>query len=176
MSNQSIPITPDELEQFIANGVDLNQEDLASALLIEHQESIGTQNAPARLPTPNGGGGTEANPAGKTASAAAHAAAHAAAQTPARSHQSTTTGFADQVMNVNLLVEVPLQITVELGRSRMTVREILDLKQGSVIELNRTAGDPVDVFVNDHLVARGEVVVVDDNFGVRITEIFAANR
>lgn len=77
-------------------------------------------------------------------------------------------------VNYEMLVDVPIKVTVELGRSEMTVQEILNLEKGSVIELNRVAGDPVDVFVNDYLIAKGEVVVVDDNFGVRITKIVAS--
>jgi flagellar motor switch protein FliN/FliY len=62
---------------------------------------------------------------------------------------------------------------VELGRSSLTVEEILELGPGSVVELNKLAGEPVDILVNDRLIARGEVVVVDENFGVRITEIIS---
>jgi flagellar motor switch protein FliN/FliY len=70
-----------------------------------------------------------------------------------------------------MLMDVPLQISVELGRSQMTLRQTLELVQGSVIELDRLAGDPVDIFVNERLLAKGEVVVVDDKFAVRITEL-----
>jgi flagellar motor switch protein FliN len=73
--------------------------------------------------------------------------------------------------NLEMLMDVPLKISVELGRTRMSLRQTLELVQGSVIELDRLAGDPVDVFVNDRLLARGEVVVVDDKFAVRITEL-----
>jgi flagellar motor switch protein FliN/FliY len=73
--------------------------------------------------------------------------------------------------SLDMLMDVPLKITVELGRSQMTLRHTLELVQGSVIELDRLAGDPVDIFVNDRLLARGEVVVVDDKFAVRITEL-----
>jgi len=66
---------------------------------------------------------------------------------------------------------VPLQVTVELGRARRLVRDILSLGVGSIVELDKLAGEPVDVLVNGKLIARGEVVVVDENFGVRITEI-----
>jgi len=68
-------------------------------------------------------------------------------------------------------MDVNLDVSVELGRTKMTVRQVLDLQHGSVVELERLAGDVVDVFVNDKLVARGEVVVVDDKFGVRVTEL-----
>ena len=73
--------------------------------------------------------------------------------------------------NIDMLMEVALQLHVELGRTRMTVRQVLDLNQGSVVELDRMAGEAVDIFVNNHRLARGEVVVVDDKFGVRITEM-----
>lgn len=73
--------------------------------------------------------------------------------------------------NLDLLMDVMLQVVVELGRTRMPLRQVLDLQQGSVVELDRLAGDAVDIYVNERLIARGEVVVVDDKFGVRITEL-----
>jgi flagellar motor switch protein FliN/FliY len=78
--------------------------------------------------------------------------------------------------SIELLMDVPLQISVELGRTRMNVRQVLELQSGSVVELDRLAGEPVDVVVNDRLMARGEVVVVDDKFGIRITEIVTNGR
>jgi flagellar motor switch protein FliN/FliY len=76
--------------------------------------------------------------------------------------------------NIDLLMDVSLRVTVELGRTRMQLAQILELQHGSVVELDRLAGDPVDIFVNDCMVARGEVVVVDDKFGVRITEMVSS--
>lgn len=73
--------------------------------------------------------------------------------------------------NFELIQEVPLDLSVEVGRSHKLVREILDFAVGSIIELDKQAGDPVDIIVNGQLIARGEVVVIDENFGVRITEI-----
>lgn len=73
----------------------------------------------------------------------------------------------------NLIMDVPLEVTVEIGHARKQVKEILELRQGSIIELDKQAGDPVDIIVNGRLLARGDVVVVDDNFGVRITEIIS---
>jgi len=73
--------------------------------------------------------------------------------------------------NINLIMDVPLQVTVELGRTRKLIRDILELAPGSVIELDKLAGEAVDILVNGKLIAKGEVVVIDDNFGVRITEI-----
>ena len=76
--------------------------------------------------------------------------------------------------NMDLLMDVSLRVTVELGRTRMQLSQILELQHGSVVELDRLAGDPVDIFVNDCMVARGEVVIVDDKFGVRITEMVSS--
>lgn len=72
---------------------------------------------------------------------------------------------------VDLILDVILQVRVELGSTRMTVEEVLNLAPGSVVELDRLAGEPVDIVINDRLIARGEVVVVEENFGVRVTEI-----
>ena len=70
--------------------------------------------------------------------------------------------------------DIPLEVTVELGRTRLLIRDIMDLAAGSIIELDKIAGEPVDLFANGLLVARGEVIVIDDNFGVRVTEIITA--
>lgn len=74
---------------------------------------------------------------------------------------------------IDMLMDVAMRVSVELGRSSLTVEEVLELGPGSVVELNKLAGEPVDILVNDRLIARGEVVVVDENFGVRITEIIS---
>ncbi|MBI2874494.1 MAG: flagellar motor switch protein FliN [Firmicutes bacterium] len=78
--------------------------------------------------------------------------------------------------NIDLLWDVPLQVTVELGRTRKQLREVMGLGPGSIVELDRLAGEAVDVLVNGKIVARGEVVVIDENFGVRITEILSSKR
>ena len=75
--------------------------------------------------------------------------------------------------NLDVLMHVPLTVTAELGTSKMSVEEVLKLGAGSIIELDRLAGGPVDLLVNNKLVARGEVVAVDENFGVRVTELIA---
>jgi flagellar motor switch protein FliN len=79
----------------------------------------------------------------------------------------------DSSPNIDLLLDVSMRVTVELGRTRMQLSQILELQHGSVVELDRLAGDPVDIFVNDCMIARGEVVIVDDKFGVRITEMIS---
>ena len=73
--------------------------------------------------------------------------------------------------NLNMLLDIPLKVTVELGRTKRTVEDILDLSPGSIVELDKLAGEPVDVLVNNKLIAKGEVVVIDENFGVRVTDI-----
>lgn len=76
-----------------------------------------------------------------------------------------------QQENIDLIMDVPLEVTVELGRSNKSIKEILDFSPGTIIELNKLAGEPVDVLVNGKFVAKGEVVVIEENFGIRITEI-----
>jgi flagellar motor switch protein FliN len=78
---------------------------------------------------------------------------------------------ADPSRRLELLLDVPLDVSVELGRARVSIHDLLALGPGSVIELDKIAGEPLDILVNDRLVARGEAVVVNDKFGVRITDI-----
>lgn len=75
--------------------------------------------------------------------------------------------------NLNMLLDIPLKVTVELGRTKRQVKDILELSQGSIIELDKLAGEPVDILVNNKLIAKGEVVVIDENFGVRVTDIIS---
>jgi flagellar motor switch protein FliN/FliY len=79
--------------------------------------------------------------------------------------------MTEQGKNLDLLMNVRLKVTAELGTCKMLVRDILKLGSGSIVELDRVAGGPVDLLVNDRLVARGEVVAIDENFGVRVTEL-----
>jgi flagellar motor switch protein FliN/FliY len=102
------------------------------------------------------------------------AAAPAAQQAPAGAFGSID---ADPSMspelarNLDLVMDIPVQLTVELGHTRMPIRNLLQLAQGSVVELNELAGEPLDVYVNRCLVAQGEVVVVNEKFGIRLTDI-----
>lgn len=75
--------------------------------------------------------------------------------------------------NLDMLLDIPLQVTVELGRTKRSVKDILELTSGSIIELDKLAGEPVDILVNNRLIAQGEVVVIDENFGVRVTDIIS---
>ena len=78
---------------------------------------------------------------------------------------------ANQRENINLIMDVPLEVTVELGRTTKSIQDILEFSPGTIIELDKIAGEPIDVLVNGKYVARGEVVVIEESFGVRVTEI-----
>ncbi|NLG76581.1 MAG: flagellar motor switch protein FliN [Xanthomonadaceae bacterium] len=84
-------------------------------------------------------------------------------------------GPSDSVRDVNLevILDVPVTLSMEVGRTRIPIRNLLQLNQGSVVELDRAAGEPLDVFVNGTLVAHGEVVVVNDKFGIRLTDVIS---
>ncbi|MDU1943466.1 MAG: flagellar motor switch protein FliN [Cronobacter sakazakii] len=75
------------------------------------------------------------------------------------------------LQDINLIMDIPVKLTVELGRTRMTIKELLRLTQGSVVALDGLAGEPLDILINGYLIAQGEVVVVADKYGVRITDI-----
>ena len=80
-------------------------------------------------------------------------------------------GGIGQNNDINMILDIPVQLTVELGRTRIPIKHILQLAQGSVVELETMAGEPMDVLVNGYLIAQGEVVVVNDKFGIRLTDI-----
>lgn len=109
----------------------------------------------------------EAKPAG-----AAPAAQTAVEQVAPVSFASLSSSGAPAAGNdINMILDIPVQLTVELGRTRIPIRHILQLAQGSVVELETLAGEPMDVLVNGYLIAQGEVVVVNDKFGIRLTDI-----
>ena len=83
----------------------------------------------------------------------------------------TVTTNAGAGNDLNMILDIPVQLTVELGRTRIPIKHILQLAQGSVVELDAMAGEPMDVLVNGYLIAQGEVVVVNDKFGIRLTDI-----
>ena len=87
--------------------------------------------------------------------------------------QTFNTGVSPlmQEENIDLVLDVPLEVTVELGRTNKSIKEILDFSPGTIIELDKLAGEPVDVLVNGKFVAKGEVVVIEENFGIRLVEI-----
>ena len=86
-------------------------------------------------------------------------------------NEETTPVLSGKTKNLDLILDIPLTVTVELGRSKMIINDLLQLGRGSVIELTKLKGEPLEVLVNQKLVARGEVVVVNEKFGVRLTDI-----
>ena len=93
-------------------------------------------------------------------------------RTPRDAHQRDAHERAD----LRLLFDVEMTLTAEIGRTRLPVRQVLDLLPGSVLELDRAAGAPADLMINGRLIARGEVVVIDEDYGIRITEIVSADQ
>ncbi len=83
------------------------------------------------------------------------------------------TGAAAAEVNLDVILDVPVTLSMEVGRTRIPIRNLLQLNQGSVVELERAAGDPLDVYVNGTLIAHGEVVVVNDKFGIRLTDVIS---
>ncbi|MEY4670059.1 MAG: hypothetical protein RL518_2758 [Pseudomonadota bacterium] len=107
--------------------------------------------------------------AGEVAEAAASAAATATGATPAQ----TSAQKKANPRNLDFLMDVSLQVSVEVGRARMTINDLLQMGAGSVVELEKLAGEPLDIFINGKPVARGEAVIVNDKFGVRLTDIIS---
>jgi flagellar motor switch protein FliN len=98
---------------------------------------------------------------------------HAAADqvSPASFQNFAPTGATGAGNDINMILDIPVQLSVELGRTRIPIKHILQLAQGSVVELEALAGEPMDVLVNGYLIAQGEVVVVNEKFGIRLTDI-----
>ncbi|GAB4037131.1 MAG: flagellar motor switch protein FliN [Rubrivivax sp.] len=109
----------------------------------------------------------------KGANVASEVAPPAETVAPASFTNFTPTGNAGNGAgnDINMILDIPVQLTVELGRTRIPIKHILQLAQGSVVELDALAGEPMDVLVNGFLIAQGEVVVVNDKFGIRLTDI-----
>ena len=82
-------------------------------------------------------------------------------------------GGGTQTQNLDMILDIPVTLSVELGRTKIQIRNLLQLAQGSVVELGRLAGEPMDVLVNGYLIAQGEVVLVNDKFGIRLTDIIS---
>jgi len=121
---------------------------------------------------------TAATNAQQASAAEQHAAAPEAATVQAVAAPAANALFkplvdtpADMNSDIEMIMDIPVQLTVELGRTRLTIRNILQLGQGSVVELDGLAGEPMDIFVNGYLIAQGEVVVVDEKYGIRVTDI-----
>ncbi len=117
-----------------------------------------------------------ASPTPETAAAAPNQVASEVSEPAPQVSPATFANFAPSQAShagndLNMILDIPVQLTVELGRTRIPIKNILQLAQGSVIELETLAGEPMDVLVNGYLIAQGEVVVVNDKFGIRLTDI-----
>jgi flagellar motor switch protein FliN/FliY len=99
------------------------------------------------------------------------AAAPAAQPAAAQVFQPLASQSSDADSDIDMIMDIPVQLSVELGRTRLTIKNILQLGQGSVVELDGLAGEPMDIYVNGYLIAQGEVVVVDEKYGIRVTDI-----
>jgi len=93
--------------------------------------------------------------------------------TPAQFQTFDPSSVMQQKENIDILMDVPLEVTVELGRTSKRIKEILEFSPGTIIELDKLAGEPIDILVNRKYVAKGEVVVIDENFGIRVTSIIS---
>lgn len=141
-------------------------DDWAAALAEQEQGPAATDDDPwaAALAEQQG----TAEPA--TAAPAAAANARSAGDDVFRPLAQGGTG-ATQARDLEMILDIPVHLTVELGRARITIKQLLELAQGSVVELEGLAGEPMDILINGYLIAQGEVVVIEDRYGIRITEI-----
>jgi len=96
------------------------------------------------------------------------------AATPASFPPVTNTAVAEQTKNIDFILDIPMKVSIYVGSTKMAIRDLLQLAQGSVIELDKLAGEPMEVMVNNKLVAKGEVVVVNEKFGIRLTDVVSA--
>lgn len=104
----------------------------------------------------------------------AEAEASSSQASPAPLDKLNDEGKQRSEVNLDMVLDIPVTISMEIGRTRISIRNLLQLSQGSVVELDRLAGEPMDVLVNDTLIAHGEVVVVNDKFGIRLTDVISA--
>jgi len=144
-------------------------------------DALAEQSAAAQPPTQADGLKPQDDWAGAMAEQASAAPSAPAAAAPAAAPAARPAGgsvfkpLADAAggngNDIDLIMDVPVQLTVELGRTRLTIKNLLQLGQGSVVELDGLAGEPMDIFVNGYLIAQGEVVVVEEKYGIRLTDI-----
>lgn len=98
-----------------------------------------------------------------------------AKQAPMESLESQAAGPSMEDVNMDVILEIPVSVSMEVGRTSISIRNLLQLNQGSVVELDRIAGEPLDVMVNGTLIAHGEVVVVNEKYGIRLTDVISAS-
>ncbi|MEO8297171.1 MAG: flagellar motor switch protein FliN [Burkholderiales bacterium] len=137
----------------------MSAEELAAEGGGDDQDAMAAEWAAALSEQTGDSGGEVVSASGDTMSAAAFA------------NFGAPTAPAGASNDINMILDIPVQLTVELGRTRIPIKHILQLAQGSVVELDALAGEPMDVLVNGYLIAQGEVVVVNDKFGIRLTDI-----
>ena len=168
---------------FAKGVIDLMMAPIRQASAQDKAAAVPPVSEPGPVPAPSA-----APPAGSLrppAAAPPHAAARA--QTiqpqvqnidvqPARFQNFDAGSVMQQKENIEIIMDVPLEVSVELGRTRKKIKEILEFSPGSVIELDKLAGEPIDILVNGKFVANGEVVVIDENFGIRITDIISVDK
>ena len=150
---------------------DISADDWAAALAEQEsaastEEAVGDDDWGAAL--------AEQESSSKAAAATGAAAASNSAPPPAHVFQNLSSDNVQPAANnLDLILDIPVQLNVELGRTKIAIRNLLQLAQGSVVELDGLAGQPMDVLVNGCLIAQGEVVVVNDKFGIRLTDIIS---
>jgi flagellar motor switch protein FliN/FliY len=118
--------------------------------------------------------GDEADPWAEALEEQAQAESEQQQANPAPVAQLDDDGKPRKDVDLDMVMDIPVTISMEIGRTRISIRNLLQLSQGSVVELDRLAGEPMDVLVNDTLIAHGEVVVVNDKFGIRLTDVISA--
>jgi len=143
------------------------EDDWAAALAEQQQTAHDQPTQAAGLSGEDDWAAALAEQTAATPPAAPQAAQPAAAQV----FQPLVGQAADGDSDIDMIMDIPVQLSVELGRTRLTIKNILQLGQGSVVELDGLAGEPMDIYVNGYLIAQGEVVVVDEKYGIRVTDI-----
>ncbi|WP_308388887.1 flagellar motor switch protein FliN [Acidithiobacillus sp. AMEEHan] len=147
------------------NDKDIAGQSAADDIMADWSAALAEQEAAA--PTP-------AEPAAaQAADTAKRTATDPAAATPVSMPSLQDAGNAEKVANLDMILDIPVTLSVELGHTKIQIRNLLQLAQGSVVELERLAGEPMDVLVNGYLIAQGEVVLVNDKFGIRLTDIIS---
>ncbi|WP_323017901.1 flagellar motor switch protein FliN [Castellaniella sp.] len=157
--NQTDPASTDKLE-----------DDWAAALAEQQTTAHDQPTQAAGLGAEDDWASALAEQTAATPPAAAEPAAPAQAAA-AQVFQPLVGQASDADSDIDMIMDIPVQLSVELGRTRLTIKNILQLGQGSVVELDGLAGEPMDIYVNGYLIAQGEVVVVDEKYGIRITDI-----
>ena len=160
-------------KELVATLVNGDAAEESAATVVEEQPAAPQSQQPVPEPVAGFNQKVEQQPAMSTRSAPVQQKPQVAVQEAQFASFETPSLNEGEAQNLDMLLDIPLQVTVELGRTKRSVKEILEMSSGSIIELDKLAGEPVDILVNDRLIANGEVVVIDENFGVRITDVLS---